>query len=108
MYIWIMITLEEYTNILKRYGVKIKNEKGMIVIGEIEREMICSYSLAINEKSVLMWPDIGYECKFKAFATTCDLYEDVEKFEKAVKELVQKYKLMQIQQKMGKIEKDFT
>ena len=103
-----MISLEEYTNILKRYGVKVKNENWMVVIGEIEGEMICSYSLDVKEKSVLLWPDIGYEGKFKAFATTCDLYEDVEKFEKAIKELVQKYKLMHIQQKMEKMEKDFV
>jgi hypothetical protein len=100
-----MISISEYKDILKRYGVEVKIYDDGVVSGEIEREMISVWNTG---NWAMMWPDIEYvNGKFKDFQSTCDLYEELEGFEKAVNELVQKYKSLKIQQKMKKIEEMF-
>ena len=100
-----MISSKEYKDILKKYGVEVKIFNDGVVSGKIEGEMVSVWNTG---GWAMMWPDIGYENgKFKNFQFTCDLYEEVEGFEKAVNGLVQKYKKMKIQQKMEKLEKDF-
>jgi hypothetical protein len=100
-----MITDSEYKDILKRYGVEVKIYDDGVVSGEIEGEMISVWNIG---NWAMMWPDIGYaNGKFKDFQSTCDLYEELDGFEKAVNELVQKYKSLKIQQKMKKIEEMF-
>jgi len=101
-----MISTNEYKATLERYGVEVKIYNDGVVSGNIEGEMISVWNTG---GWAMMWPDIGFENgKFKDFQSTCDLYEEVDGFEKAVNELVKKYKTLKIQQKMKKIEGIFN
>ena len=97
-----MISMNEYNAILERYGVEVKIYNDGVISGNIEGEMISVWNTG---GWAMMWPEIGFENgKFKDFQSTCDLYEEVEGFSKAVKGLVKNYKSLKIQQKMDKIE----
>lgn len=98
-----MITTNEYVTILERYGIEVRHGTH----GVIENVMVCFFQE--NDGYVILWDDIRYdkEGEFTNFANTCDLYEEVEGFEKAVNELVKKYKTLKIQQKLEKLKKDF-
>lgn len=100
-----MIGTNEYKATLERYGVEVKIYNDGVVSGNIEGEMISVWNTG---GWAMMWSDIGFENgKFKDFHSTCDLYEEIEGFEKAVNELVKKYKTLKIQQKLEKLKKDF-
>jgi len=99
-----MISTKEYKDILERYRIEVRHgTHGMI------DEVLVSY---YQEKSgyVILWCDIGYDenGEFTNLADSCVCYEDKGQFIKAVEKLMKKYKLLKLQQKMDKIEKDFV
>ena len=99
-----MISTNEYKDILERYGIEVRHGTH----GMIEDVMVSYY----QEKSgdVILWCDIEYDenGEFTNLADSCEFYEDKDKFIKALEDLKQKYKLLKIQQKIKKIEKDFV
>ena len=99
-----MITTNEYVTILEDHGIEVRHGTH----GMIEDVMVCFFQT--NDEYVILWDDIGYdkEGEFTNFVNTCECYEDKELFIKALEDLKQKYKLLKIQQKMGKIDKDFV